>query len=133
MEAKMDKKESSNPKSTVGTKQPTVQGLFKVELTGVIPDKKDYGNVLIFAFKICEGENAGRIVKGMCTQYEPLIPKCKLYIWAKALLGRDPKKGEEIDWQTLVGTITLGEVVPKETVSGVFESVKRLFPEKFMK
>jgi len=130
----MDKKtESGNLKSTVGTRQPALQGFFKIELAGVALDKKDYGNVLIFTFKVYEGEYAGRIVKGMCTRYEPLIPKCKLYVWAKVLLGRDPKRGEEIDWESLIGSITLGEVVPKETVAGVFESVKRIFPAERVK
>ena len=119
-------------KSVVSGAQATIKGLFHVQLGKVDRVQKDYGKVLIFTFSIAEGEHKGRIVKGMCTDYDPLIPKCKLYLWAKALLGREPNKDEVIEWSDLVGAICVGEIVPKETPSGVFESVKRLFPNKFV-
>jgi len=115
------------------TTEDVLSGLHGLNLMEVQPEKKDYGEVFIFVFKVTSEQGKGRIVKGMCTRHEPLIPKCKLYTWAKALLGRRPQDGEVIDWAALVGADCIGEIEPKETSSGTFERVKRLFPERLTK
>lgn len=114
------------------TPEDVLTGLHSLALVEVQAEDKDYGVVYIFVFEVTSEQGKGRIVKGMCTRHEPLIPKCKLYTWAKALLGRRPKDGEEIDWASLVGANCKGEIEPKETSSGTFERVKRLFPERLV-
>jgi len=108
-------------------------GLYPLELTSLLEEKKEYGEVLIFVFTVTSGDGEGRIVKGMATRHDPLPQRCKLYNWAAALLGHKPAPREAIDWEGLIGKKCLGEIEPKETGSGTFERVKRLHPERLVK
>jgi hypothetical protein len=107
-----------------------MDGLFPLEVIEINEDTKEYGPVLIFIFKVFKGDFAGRVVKGMATRHEPLSPRCKLYLWGRALAGRKFAENEEIDWGSMLGRQCLGEVKPHETDSGTFERVAKLMPLK---
>jgi hypothetical protein len=91
---------------TTGSATDVPDGLYKVQVTNIEDGSGDYGDYYAFELEITDGPQKGDVIKAFAkaklSTFESGM-QSKLFEWVTTLNGAEPKVGEDLDLDDLVG------------------------------
>jgi hypothetical protein len=111
------------------------EDVYKAEVTGLqektlMWEGQETEN-LEFTFKILDEDYEGTEVRGLARYPEYLTPKCKLRLWAQAIMGREFGENETIDLDALIGKQCRISTINKPgKKGGEFTNIKDILPAR---
>jgi hypothetical protein len=101
-------------------------GIYAVRLVAVEARESDGGVYLRWLFEVEDAEFGGATLSAVSSAR--LTPKAKARQWAEVFLGRKLERGEEIDFDELIGRRALASVIATERNGATYNTVESLAP-----